>query len=340
MEGYGVSDILISRPVTKNTLFFAGSTTKAFISAAISLLVDDDVNFPAVHWDAPVHTLLPGDFVLSDSWATSQMTIIDILSHRSGLPRHDWVWLANITLQEAVQSMRHLPFTASPRSEWQYCNLMYSVASHLIETVTNQSLESFLRDNIWSPLNMTETYLSLNEAQRAQQDVSQGYYLNQDGNITPTDRVFTETIRGAGNVLSSVSDYAKWLSTMLNDGPPFSQSGYMTLFGSHSIVSRNPIEPFQTPMLYGLGWFSQAYKGEEIIFHEGAQYGYGAAVMLLQKRNFGLVILGNNMDGVNAASNLLAYHLIDEELGIPLEDRFDWVARYAPSPPVDLNYSS
>lgn len=324
-----MSDTLTSQPVTEHTLFFTGSTTKAFVSAAISLLVDDNINFPAIHWNAPVNTLLPADFVLNDSWATSQMTIIDILSHRSGLPRHDWVWLANITLQEAVQSMRYLPFTASPRSEYQYCNLMYSVASHLIETVTNQSLETFLRDSIWSPLNMTETYLSLYEAQSAQRDISQGFYLNNDGNITSTDRVFIETIRGAGNILSSVSDYAKWVSTMLNRGPPFSQSGYATLLGSHSIVSRNPIEPFQTPTLYGLGWMSQAYKGEVILSHEGSQFGYGASVMLLPQRNFGLVLLGNNMNGVNAAANVLAYHLIDQQLGIPPESRFDWVARYA-----------
>ncbi|CEJ60832.1 hypothetical protein PMG11_09389 [Penicillium brasilianum] len=326
-KGYGVSDILTSRPVTEHTLFFTGSTTKAFVSAAISLLVDDDIKFPAVHWDTPVHTLLPTDFVLNDPWATSQMTIIDILSHRSGLPRHDWVWLANITLQEAIKSMRYLPFTASPRSEWQYCNLMYGVAAHLIETLTNQSVESFLRDRIWSPLNMTETYLSLDEAQSAQRDISQGYYLNQDGNITSTDRVSIETLRGAGNTLSSVSDYAKWISTMLNRGPPFSQSGYATLLGSHAIVSRNPIEPFQTPTLYGLGWMLDSYNGEVIVSHGGAQFGYGACVVLLPRRNFGLVLLGNNMNGVDAAANVLAYHLIDEELGISPESRFDWVAR-------------
>lgn len=334
MEGYGVSNTLTSRPVTEHTLFFTGSTTKAFVSAAISLLVDDEINFPAVHWDTPVHTLLPADFVLDDPWATSQMTIIDILSHRSGLPGHNWVWLANTTLQEAVQSMRYLPFTASPRSEWQYCNLMYGVASHLIETITNQSLGSYLRDNIWSPLNMTETYISLNEAERAQHDVSQGFYMTKDGNISSTNRVFIETLRGAGNILSSVSDYAKWVSTILNHGPPFSQSAYTTLLGSHSIVSHNPVEPFQTPTLYGLGWMLQAYHGEVILSHEGSQFGYGASVVLLPQRNFGLVLLGNNMNGVNAAANVLAYHLIDEVLGIPQERRFDWVEKYAKPPPA------
>ncbi|KAJ5834571.1 Beta-lactamase-like protein [Penicillium robsamsonii] len=327
VKGYGVSNTISSEPVTEHTLFFTGSTTKAFTSAAISLLVDDNINFPAIHWDTPVHTIIPADFVLNDTWSTSQMTIVDILSHRSGLPRHDWVWLADVTLQEAVRSMRHLPFTASPRTEWQYSNLMYCAASHLIETVTNQSLQEFLTENLWLPMNMTETYLSLSEARDAQRDISQGYYVDFDGKIASTEQLFTDTIRGAGNILSSVSDYAKWISTMLKRGPPFSQTGYEKLFGGHSIVSPNPIEPFQTPTLYGLGWMSQAYKGERILFHEGSQFGYGASVMLLPERDLGLVLLGNNMDGVNAASNALAYHVIDEEMGIPLESRFDWVAR-------------
>jgi CubicO group peptidase (beta-lactamase class C family) len=233
--------------VTEHTLFFTGSTTKAFTSAAISLLVDDDINFPAINWNTLVHTVLPADFELKDPWATSQMTIVDILSHRSGLPRHDWVWLANITLQDAVKSMRDLPFTASPRTEWQYCNLMYSVASYLIETVTNKSLESFLTENIWLPLNMTETYLSLSEARKANRDISQGFFVGLDGDIVSTNRVFIDTIRGAGNILSSVSDYAKWISTMLNRGDPFSQAAYDKMFGGHSIVSPNPVEPFPIP---------------------------------------------------------------------------------------------
>jgi CubicO group peptidase (beta-lactamase class C family) len=315
--------------VTEHTLFFTGSTTKAFTSAAISLLVDDDINFPAINWNTLVHTVLPADFELKDPWATSQMTIVDILSHRSGLPRHDWVWLANITLQDAVKSMRDLPFTASPRTEWQYCNLMYSVASHLIETVTNKSLESFLTENIWLPLNMTETYLSLSEARKANRDISQGFFVGLDGDIVSTNRVFIDTIRGAGNILSSVSDYAKWISTMLNRGDPFSQAAYDKMFGGHSIVSPNPVEPFQSPTLYGLGWMSHVYNGELILFHEGSQFGYGASVMFLPQRKFGLVLLGNNMNGINAAANVLAYHLIDEELGVPPENRFDWVARYA-----------
>ncbi|KAJ5280904.1 Beta-lactamase-like protein [Penicillium angulare] len=323
VKSYGVSDITTSKSVTEHTLFMIGSTSKAFTAAAISLLVDDNIKFPNIHWNTPVHGIIPTDFVLNDSWATSQMTIIDILSHRSGFPRHDRVWLANITLQEAVQSIRHLPLTASPRTEFQYSNLMYSVAAHIIETVTNQSFQSFLRDNIWLPQDMTETYLYLSDAKDAHQDISQGYFEDLNGKVISSDQVSIDILRGAGNILSSVSDYAKWISTLLNCGPPLSPGTYGMLFGAQFVAERNPTEPFQTPTLYGLGWQIQVYKGETIISHGGSQIGYGASVVLLPERNFGLVILGNNMNGTSAAADILAYHIIDEELKIPLEQRAD-----------------
>lgn len=264
---------------------------------------------------------------MNDPWSTTHITLTDILSHRSGLPRHDWVWLADITLQDTVQSIRHLPLTAASRTEWQYCNLMYNTATHLIEKMTNQSIHSFLKENIWGPLDMTETYLSFSEAQDAGRDISQGYYVDLNGDILPTNRVYTEALRGAGNTLSSVSDYAKWISALLARQPPISEAGYTALLGAHTIVSSTPIEPFSSPEVYGFGWMSRSYGGEEMIYHDGAQYGYGASVVFLPRRKFGLVVLGNNMNGVSAAANVLSYHLVDEELGIPTDKRFDWISR-------------
>ncbi|KAJ9409627.1 hypothetical protein DTO045G8_2553 [Paecilomyces variotii] len=326
-KGYGLSDIETSQRVTEHTLFFAGSTSKAHTAAAISLLIDDNVNYPEIQWDTTIHSLLPADFGLSDTWSTAHTTIVDMLSHRSGLPRHDWVLKANLTLQEVVQSMKYLPLTASPRTQWQYCNLMYSTAAHLIETKTNQSLYSFLAQNLWGPLNMSETYLSLSHAQAAHRDISQGYSVDFDGNIIPTNRVYSETVRGAGNILTSAADYAKWISAILHRRSPVSEENYAMLLGAHSIVRPNVAEPFQSPELYGLGWLLQTYGGQMLVSHDGAQYGYGASVVLVPSRKFGLALLGNYMVGTIAAADILAYHLIDEELGIPVQERFDWRSR-------------
>lgn len=110
--------------MSEHTLFFGGSTTKAFTAALISILVDDNENFPEIQWDAMVHSIIPDDFTLSDPWFTTQVTVEDMLSHRSGMPLHDWVWFANMTLQEAVRKMRYLPLTSTIRTKFNYCNLM------------------------------------------------------------------------------------------------------------------------------------------------------------------------------------------------------------------------
>ncbi|GAD98348.1 protein flp, putative [Paecilomyces variotii No. 5] len=326
-KGYGLSDIEASQPVTEHTHFFAGSTSKAHTAAAMSILIDDDVNYPEIQWDTPIHSLLPADFSLSETWSTAHTTIVDMLSHRSGLPRHDWVWKANLTLQEIVQSMRHLPLTAAPRTQWQYCNLMYSTAAHIIETKTNQSLYSFLAQNLWGPLNISETYLSLSHAQDAGKDIAQGYSLDLNGEFIATNKVYLEAIRGAGNVLTSAADYSKWMSAIVHRRLPISNESYAMLLGGHSIISANTAEPFQSPDLYGLGWALQTYGGQSLVSHNGAQYGYGASVALVPSRKFGVAVLGNNMIGTIAASDILTYHLIDEELGIPAKERFDWVSR-------------
>ncbi|EAS36506.3 uncharacterized protein CIMG_01860 [Coccidioides immitis RS] len=325
-KGYGVSDLSTSRAVSEHTLFFGGSTTKAFTAALMALLVDDE-NYPDIHWHTPVHNIIPNDFILQDPWATAQVTIEDMLSHRSGMPRHDWVWFANITLQQAVYKMRDLPLTAPIRTSFQYCNLMYMAAAHLIETVTGQPFKDVLRERILKPLNMTETYISLSDAKAAEGDIARGYFLNSTGQLQDTELSFQESIRGAGNIISSAADYSKWVNALIHHRLPLSPSGYAALMGAHTIISPEPVAPDTSPLLYGLGWFLRTYAGEAIIQHPGGIEGFGSFVCFLPKRRVGFAILGNNMIGMNAAVMLLGNHLIDEILEIPQQHRFDWRRR-------------
>ncbi|RAH86209.1 beta-lactamase/transpeptidase-like protein, partial [Aspergillus japonicus CBS 114.51] len=326
-RGYGVSDIETSQAVTEHTLFFGGSTTKAFTAAAASLLVDDNHQYPSIQWTTPVHSIIPDDFVMIDPWYTAHVTVTDILSHRSGLPRHDWLLLTNLTQQEIVHKIRYLPLTAEIRTKFQYSNLMYITAAHMIESVSGQSLPSLMTERIWAPLNMSETYLSLVDAQRAGRNISQGYYLDTDGKLLSTQRVSMRNSHGAGNILSSVADYAKWISTLLRRGPPLSEAAYRALFGAHSIASKEPVAPFVSPTLYGMGWVVQTYRGETVIQHAGSQYGFGSLVVLLPKRKLGVVIMGNNMRGANAAADIIAFDIIDDVLDITKDERFDWRRR-------------
>jgi CubicO group peptidase (beta-lactamase class C family) len=160
-QGYGIAAYPDTN-VTPSTLFYGGSTTKAFTAAAMSLLVDDNANFSNVQWHTPIVRLIPNDFALSDEYATTHTTIEDALSHRSGLPRHDYSYGGNYdgqkpSIKGSVRAMRHLPWTAEPRTKFQYCNQMYAVASHVIETLTGSWLGDVLKERIWGPLNMKAT---------------------------------------------------------------------------------------------------------------------------------------------------------------------------------------
>jgi CubicO group peptidase (beta-lactamase class C family) len=128
----------------------------------MSLLVDDNANFSNVQWKTPIAKLIPGDFILSDEYATNHITIEDALSHRSGLPRHDYSYGGNYdgkkpSVRGAVRALRYLPLTAEPRTKFQYCNMMYGVASHVIETLTGKWLGDVLKERIWGPLGMKAT---------------------------------------------------------------------------------------------------------------------------------------------------------------------------------------
>jgi CubicO group peptidase (beta-lactamase class C family) len=111
-----------------------------------------------VQWKTPVSDLIREDFVLTDPWATTHITIEDILSHRTGLPRHDLSYGGSQdTLKTLVQSLRHLPLTAEPRTKFQYCNIMFMVASYLVETLEGKWLGDVLKERIWGPLGMSST---------------------------------------------------------------------------------------------------------------------------------------------------------------------------------------
>ncbi|KAF7585180.1 hypothetical protein BBP40_011893, partial [Aspergillus hancockii] len=325
-KGYGISNVETAQPVTEHTLFEGASTTKAFTAAAVALLIDDNENFPDIQWDTPVHNLLP-DFTLEDPWATTHVTIEDILSHRSGIPRHDWILYTNITAQGVVSKLRHLPLTAPIRTKWQYSNLMYVTAAHLVETRTGQALKDFLRTRIWEPLNMTGTYLSPHDAQKAGEDIACGYYLGSEDQFHDAQNPHQDNLRGASNILSSVTDYAKWLQSMTHRRPPLSPASHAAVTAAHSILTPQVIPPYASSVLYGFGWMMESYKGQRVIQHDGAIWGFGALVIFLPDLQLGIAILGNEMMRTNAASSVLAYHIIDEILEIPEEERFDWVKR-------------
>ena len=204
-KGYGVRKLGESVPGDEKTLFAIGSCSKAFTATALAMLVDDG----KISWDDPVIKHLR-DFQLSDPYATREMTVRDLLCHRSGLARHDLLWYgASISREEVIRRLRHAPMSTSFRSQFGYQNIMYVAAGQIISAVTGQSWDDFVKQRIFTPLEMTDsntTTTVLGHAanvatthEKIEDKVEAVLYRNID-NVGP-----------AGSINSSVADMAQWM---------------------------------------------------------------------------------------------------------------------------------
>jgi CubicO group peptidase (beta-lactamase class C family) len=305
-------------------------------------LVADNDKYPHIQWTTPVSQLIPEDFVLADEHATQHTTIEDTLSHRTGLPRHDQAYGNNnmsrdIAVREIVRSLRHLPLTAEPRTKFQYCNLMFVVASHVIQSVTGEWLGDLLAAKIWEPLGMKATFFSLQDAQAADEELARGYsYPYSDDDDDDSDeggdeKEFREVewmnlneVSGAGSVITNVLDYAKWARSLLYKAPPLSPEIHKAIWEPRTLLPTDAEGPFTGPVAYALGWNTGVYQGYQFYEHTGGMNAFGAELILFPELKYAVTILGNTAVTSNFAAKQLAFHLIDEKLGVPPKRRFDW----------------
>ncbi|KAJ5661098.1 beta-lactamase/transpeptidase-like protein [Penicillium longicatenatum] len=331
-EGYGLA-VMPSTPVTPSTLFYAGSTTKAFTAAMLAKLTEDPVT--KVRWDTPICQLIPGDFVLQDKCAGDQITVEDALSHRTGLPSHDHA-SSRTSVRENVHQLAHLPLTAKIRTKFQYNNLMYVTASHIIETVTGRWLGDCLARSFWEPLGMANTYFSLNDAQSAPVTLAEGYYYSgyggdpiNDDSYRKVDWMTLEEVSGAGSVITNVLDYAKWVRAFLRPQTFVEKNIFRNSETAHQLWQPRTLIPgqdlpFTGPRAYALGWNTTVYRGAQIFEHTGGMNAFGARLLLVPELQFAVITLANTSQTSNCAAQLLAFHLLDERLGVPGPQRFDW----------------
>nr|XP_036579334.1 penicillin-binding protein [Colletotrichum truncatum]KAF6786881.1 penicillin-binding protein [Colletotrichum truncatum] len=316
-KGYGYA-ILNSTPVTPHTLFYTGSTTKSFTAAGLSLLVDNATASPKLTWQTPVSSILRDDFVLSDEWATAHVTIEDALSHRTGYPRHD---LASArTARETVRLLRHLPMTAEPRAKHQYSNKMYAAMGYLIETVTGSWLGDFFRERLWEPMGMNETYFSLKDVEKSSLLLANEYfydYTSKGFYQTPHEPSSGE--EGAGSIISNVLDYAKYLRVMMNDGAPLSKDGHREVKTPRSFSSMSK-PPFTGPVSYAFGWNHGIFEGEQAYFHSGQVTMFVSIMIMIPLKQLAVTVMSNTE---SYAPELIAYHILYEHFGVPVEKRQD-----------------
>jgi CubicO group peptidase (beta-lactamase class C family) len=325
LDGFGWADKDKKTAMTADHVLPIASTSKAFTATGVALLADEG----KLDLDTPVREYMP-DFGLSDPVASNAVTARDLLCHRTGLPRHDLLWITweDIPRDELIfKRVRHLPASKSFRSEWQYQNHMYAAAGCLTERLSGMSWEDFVRARIFKPLGMTASSFGQDERDPAQA-YAVLYNKNKADESEECQPESVACVGPAGSIRSTARDMEKWLRFNLSGG----KAGDVTVLGEktfHELHKPNipyqlfPFEVDETQRVgYGLGWFIDCYRGDKLVQHGGNVTGASILVSMLPAKNTGVVIL------TNENSTLLAYALT---LGIfdllyGREDNKDWLA--------------
>jgi CubicO group peptidase (beta-lactamase class C family) len=320
-QGFGYRNMEKKLPVTSSTLFAIASCSKAFTTTGLSMLVDDGL----LDWDAPVINYLPG-FRMSDPYINQHITVRDLVTHRSGLPRHDSVWLGTpFTRQELVDKIQYLDFSRGLREIYQYNNLLYVTAGRVIEAVSGTSWENFLNLRILRPLGMTATNFSVTEMQLAD-DYAHAYTIAGSGlTIAPFRNV--DALGPAGSINSNIADMTEWLTFNLNRGVVMldtliSAQQINQLHSPWVVASRESTDEELSFVNYGLGWRISHYRGHRIVYHGGAIGAYRTHVMLIPDSNIGIISITNyNRAQVNT---IVAYNALERMLNL---EEVDWNTR-------------
>ena len=296
-KAYGVTNINTQQPVDTNTLFGCMSTTKAFVAAGIAMLVDDS----KVNWDDKVIDYLP-EFQLKDPYITREITIRDLLIHRTGLGNTDYLWaLMTISSDSVLYKMREVEKSYSLRSSFIYQNIFYLAAGKVIEKVSGKPWGEFLKERIYLPLGMTNTYPSLKAVKAIKNKADAHFEI--DGNIEKIEQMNADAIGPAGAMWSSIDDIGKWIQFLLHEGIKnndtlISPKNFKELFKPQQIIPLNEFYPTQKItkphwMTYGLGWFQHDYKGKMVQFHTGSLAGMVAIAGMIPDENVGVYVMGN-----------------------------------------------
>ncbi|OAA32355.1 Beta-lactamase/transpeptidase-like protein [Moelleriella libera RCEF 2490] len=333
-QAYGYAKLPDTR-ATPETLWFAGSTTKAQLGASLAHLIDTtDLLRPGGGWQTAISSILRDDFVVADDWATEHLTLDDAVSHRTGMPGHYLSWDRSASLRDTVRNLRNLGMRREPRVQFEYNNLMFTVLSHVVETLTNKSVRDVLRSTIWDPLNMTSTFLDLDEAQASGLVLSRGYwYDGTAGSFRAMPVMPTTAVSGAGAVISTVVDYAKWVKALLDRHEFLSHAVHADLTRPRFLTGdrRTPVREDKLAS-YAVGWMRTVLHGETSIWHTGGTGTHGTMVQWLPDKKFGLVIMENYMN--EAVHTIVMHRLIEDRLGIPPEKRADVAAEYLQESPA------
>ena len=339
-EGFGKRDVEHNMPATKDTLYQIGSCTKAFTSALVAIMVDQGM----LSWDEPLIKYLPEIRFYEDS-TTSNLTLRDILSHRSGLPRHEYAWYGtDFTKEELMFNLRYLEPNKPIRTKFQYNNYGFMLAGYAVERVTGKSWEDCVEEYILQPLGMNRSNMFI-DAVEADPDYAQPYDRTDpaaDGmkgmRKIPFFKMPVEDysqrkgspLGPAGSINSSAKEMLKWVSLHLNNGE----------YNGKQLISKESMAQMHKPNMllpglfdmphseskmpsYGMGWFIDCYRGYTLVHHGGNLDGFSAMTSFIPELNLGVVAYTNM--NVSSLHTALVREVYDYYIGA---ESGNWVKRY------------
>jgi len=325
-KGYGVRRLGEPTPVDARTQFGIASNTKLFTASALATLVEAG----KVEWDAPVIRYLPW-FAMYDPFVTRELTVRDLLVHRSGLGlgAGDLLWWPTSTYdrKEIARRLRYIRPSTSFRTAYAYDNVLYLVAGEVIEAVSGQSWEDYVRTHILEPLGMTHSDVRLSATGRAGNVATPHAEVNDT--VRPVAPFLSDNTDPAGGVVSGAEDIAKWLIVQLDSGRVAGGPAIFSPASTRQLWREVTPEPIGDPVPglealrphflgYSLGVETRDYRGRQMLTHTGGLPGYVSRLAMIPELRLGVAVLTNQESGL--AFNALVYRVLDHYLGTKAPD--------------------
>jgi CubicO group peptidase (beta-lactamase class C family) len=313
-KGYGLRDVEKKLPMAAETQMPIASVTKQFTVAALATLVRQG----KLDWDKPVREYLP-DFRMNNEYATSHLTPRDLVTHRSGLPRHDAIWYGtDLSREQIYHRLPFFEFSRDLRVRFQYNNLMFMTAGYLGGQIAKSSWEDLVKNALFTPLGMKRSNFSV-AAMHADPNYSQAYELNTKREVVRIEHSELDAAGPAGAINSSVDEMARYARMMLAGGM---FEGKRVLLEADVQAMTEPWVPIGKDLFsdlfgfrnYGMGLFVQTYRGIEIAHHGGNIDGVSALIVFVPSRKIGVVVLANRSG--TRLRDALPFEIIDRLLGL------------------------
>jgi CubicO group peptidase (beta-lactamase class C family) len=315
-KGYGFRDLEKKLPVTPNTLFQIASNTKLFTATAVGFLVEEG----KLDWDNPIKKYVPQIQFYNDD-LNANVTIRDMLSHRTGISRHDLIWYkSDFTRQELFDRIKYLEPSIPLRQGSLYNNLMYAAAGQIVEYLSGQTWEEFVKNKIFTPLNMSHSMFVVEEMKR-QSDFITPYYEKRDTSILLPYPFYTQQqgVGPCGSIISNINDLSNWLTAQMHSGK----------FKNNQIIPSSIIKETMKPAIptasvpdkyyenlnsiYGMGRSTSSYKGHYLTQHGGAIGGIYSNISFMPADSIGVIVFTNR---ISQLPGIITYTIYDRLLGL------------------------